>query len=303
MRKSNKKLMIVVSVLLSLVLITSSVVSGTMAKYVTSASTSESARGAKWGVNVEVEFSDAVKALCSDENEDGTLDEYVPVAKDGVLTVTLPNLPMAPGDDFTNAINLKITGRAEVRLRVTIGMDIDINNAFMVPNSIGNLANYNSTYTEDGSTLCVPISTVYNIFTTDNLSTPSAKYGPGWFVSSTNNAENIISRNFFGAMTTDSDLSLSTDSSGNYIATKSFAPGEEIVFHPTVFDRTVGTSGDFVIDDTRTIDHFGFGLKWMFERTAAGYKGAKIDWNEIETYIWEHNPKMSVTYIIKIEQI
>ena len=52
MQKTSKIMMITVSVLLSLVLITSSVVSGTLAKYTTTGESSDSARVAKWGITV-----------------------------------------------------------------------------------------------------------------------------------------------------------------------------------------------------------------------------------------------------------
>ena len=54
MRKANKIMMMTVSILLSFVLITSSVMSSTLAKYVTTGSASSStARVAKWGITIE----------------------------------------------------------------------------------------------------------------------------------------------------------------------------------------------------------------------------------------------------------
>lgn len=290
MRKNNKKLMIVVSVLLSLVLITSSVVSGTMAKYVTSASTSESARGAKWGVNVEVEFSDAVKALCSDEDEDGTLDEIVPVAKDGVLTVTLPNLPMAPGDDFTDAVSFKFSGKSEVRLKVSIDFIVQFNRAFTVPNTVGNFEEYAIAAKKDlqDNYVCMPIRFTANTFSKDG--TAYSDYKTPWKVNSSR-ADIDMGIDSVTSTKLGMDLTGKYSANGNLYCEKIFSPGEEIVFHPTN-------------DDSIDIDRIAYGLKWDFENLEPTYnEEKKLDFNEIETYILSKGPSVTVTYIIKIEQI
>ena len=126
MRKNNKKLMIVVSVLLSLVLITTSVVSGTMAKYVTSGSSSSSARVAKWGVNIEVDLDENFEKACGDG---------VKIVENGnSISVEIPNLKMCPGDDFTKAINVTISGQSEVKLKVNIECDAEYTQSeFTIP--------------------------------------------------------------------------------------------------------------------------------------------------------------------------
>ena len=78
---------------------------------------------------------------------------------------------------------------------------------------------------------------------------------------------------------------------GNLYCEKIFSPGEEIVFHPTN-------------DDSIDIDRIAYGLKWDFENLEPTYnEEKKLDFNEIETYILSKGPSVTVTYIIKIEQI
>ena len=72
MKKGNKILMIIVSLLLTLVLITTSVLSGTLAKYTTSSSSSDSARVAKWGADIKITTSDKLP---------GNLTPNIPVEK------------------------------------------------------------------------------------------------------------------------------------------------------------------------------------------------------------------------------
>ena len=78
---------------------------------------------------------------------------------------------------------------------------------------------------------------------------------------------------------------------GNLSAEKIFSPGEEIVFHPTN-------------DDNIDIDRIAYGLKWDFEHPEPTLNAEKkLDFNEIETYISSQSPTVTVTYIIRMEQI
>ena len=66
MRKANKIMMMTVSILLCLVLITSSVMSSTLAKYVTTGTAqSSTARVAKWGVNVDIKVDETALSKVS----------------------------------------------------------------------------------------------------------------------------------------------------------------------------------------------------------------------------------------------
>ena len=289
MRKINKIMMITVSILLCSVLITSCVLSGTLAKYTSVGRSSASARVAKWGVNIEVDFSDEVKTLCKDANKDGTLDELVPVAKDGVLTVTLPNLPMAPGDDFTDAVSFKFSGKSEVRLKVNIDFIVQFNQAFTVPNTVGNFEEYAIADNKDlqDNYVCMPIMFTANTFSKDG--TAYSDKTP-WKV---NSSRAEIDEAIDSVISTKLGMNLTGKNSanGNLSAEKIFSPGEEIVFHPTN-------------DDNIDIDRIAYGLKWDFEHPEPTLNAEKkLDFNEIETYISSQSPTVTVTYIIRMEQI
>ena len=289
MRKINKIMMIAVSILLCSVLITSCVLSGTLAKYTSVGRSSASARVAKWGVNIEVDFSDEVKTLCKDANKDGTLDELVPVAKDGVLTVTLPNLPMAPGDDFTDAVSFKFSGKSEVRLKVNIDFIVQFNQAFTVPNTVGNFEEYAIADNKDlqDNYVCMPIMFTANTFSKDG--TAYSDYKTPWKVNSSR-AEIDMAIDSVISTKLGMNLTEKNSANGNLSAEKIFSPGEEIVFHPTN-------------DDNIDIDRIAYGLKWDFEHSEPTLNAEKnLDFNEIETYILSKGPSVTVTYIIKIEQ-
>lgn len=291
MRKNNKKLMIVVSVLLSLVLITSSVVSGTMAKYVTSGNSSSSARVAKWGVNVEVDFSDEVKTLCKDANQDGTLDELVPVAKDGVLTVTLPNLPMAPGVDFTDAILLKISGSPEVKCKLKIDFSLEYTksgDAFIIPPEIMG-TNNSMIRTPFGYTFSYKPSTASGYIKT----IPMKAWNTGTWQDNDKNATQYIANSVIDMTAINAD----NTGSCNYWLEKNFTPNESIVFHPRKADKT--------IDKTVNVNDIAFGWYWPFEHSSNDYfdDGNIYNYNAIDEWIVKNQPNVVLKFTVSIEQV
>lgn len=103
------------SFLLVAVLISTSAISGTYAKYVTKAEGKEAARVAKWGVQVGVEGF-------SDKNDDGLfLTSY---AKDSTTsidtTVIAKQKVIAPGTKNTEGITFTLTGTPEVAVKVDV---------------------------------------------------------------------------------------------------------------------------------------------------------------------------------------
>lgn len=101
MRKINKIMMMTVAILLSLVLITSSVVSGTLAKYTTSSSTSDSARVAKWGVTVEASYGEEFHDVVTNKNETDEGKKVVITPNSDGIGVKITNLKLAPVLDTT----------------------------------------------------------------------------------------------------------------------------------------------------------------------------------------------------------
>ena len=114
MKKANKIIKITVVVLLSLTLITTCVVSGLFAKYVTVGDSLTTIGLKKFGVTVEMWNGEAF-----DDNIVSTVD-----SSSGTATVTIKNFDIGPGDDFSDAVHFKITGASEVPVKVTIGFDV-----------------------------------------------------------------------------------------------------------------------------------------------------------------------------------
>lgn len=118
MKKSNK-LMRVSGVLLVLTLITSCFVGGTFAKYVSEGKGDDTARVAKWGVEVEVK-GDGFKTKYGkdDVNSSITGSTVISSSEDKVV---------APGTKGTFA-GIKITGTPEVAVKIETTADVKFEN-------------------------------------------------------------------------------------------------------------------------------------------------------------------------------
>ena len=110
------------AVLLVLVLLSTCVVSGTFAKYVSTDTATDSAKVAKWGVTVEVESAAfektyATNGSVNDGDGNAIANSVVATEKD----------TLAPGTSGTLA-ELEITGEPEVAANVTITADLVLTN-------------------------------------------------------------------------------------------------------------------------------------------------------------------------------
>ena len=106
-------MMRVASVMLVLVLMTSSVISGTFAKYVTSGTGTDSARVAKWGVTVTAEGTTFAE----------TYETHDASASVGANSVFASADVVAPGTSKEMA-HVKLAGTPEVAVRVTYSADL-----------------------------------------------------------------------------------------------------------------------------------------------------------------------------------
>lgn len=106
----------IASMLLVLVLLTTCVISGTFAKYVTSDSAEDSARVAKWGVTVKATDAGTFEKEYAADDSTFTLATNTVVSSDSVL---------APGTkgEFTR---FDIAGTPEVAVRVTYVATVDL---------------------------------------------------------------------------------------------------------------------------------------------------------------------------------
>ena len=113
----KNKMMRLASGLLVAVLITTSTISGTFAKYVTADSATDSARVAKWGVTVEVTGDDAFGTKYDDA-----------VAAEGTKVVSSNgDNVLAPGTKGI-LMKAKVSGQPEVKVKVTGKVDLVLTN-------------------------------------------------------------------------------------------------------------------------------------------------------------------------------
>ncbi len=108
--KNNMKL---ACLLLALVLVTSCMVGGSFAKYVTSATANDAARVAKWGIEIATWNTDAEKATLFSADYDTTV-----TASNGT------DLLVAPGTKNTNTATFSIKGTPEVDFKLDFVMNV-----------------------------------------------------------------------------------------------------------------------------------------------------------------------------------
>lgn len=113
----KNKMMRLASVLLVCVLLTTSVISGTFAKYVTTAEGTDSARVAKWGVTITMSGDDTIfkSVYAKDDTTPGlTLTNSVEAATNG----STQDKVVAPGT--TGSTTFSITGTPEVAVKLDV---------------------------------------------------------------------------------------------------------------------------------------------------------------------------------------
>lgn len=135
MKKLTKTLTRVFVILLSLVLITSSVVSTTLAKYTVTKEGKTTAGLKKFGLDLKVTSSHDTTPAQSNKSGDS-------------LTLTFDDLTLKPGDNYPEAIKISVTGQPVVDARVTIDVTVTYNGEkFVINNSdFAWLGSTNKTY-------------------------------------------------------------------------------------------------------------------------------------------------------------
>ena len=122
MKKFTKRLTMIVAILLSLVLLTSSIVSTTLAKYVVAKSAQVKATLQTFGLTVTLESNtkNSNPILTKDTAESKQTGDSVSIKFNDVI--------LKPGDEtYKNAIKASIGGNANVAANVIITVDIECN--------------------------------------------------------------------------------------------------------------------------------------------------------------------------------
>lgn len=249
MPKANKIMMMTVSVLLCLVLLTTSAISGTLAKYTTTAESSASARVAKWGAKIDITLSDDVEGKL--ESKDYSNLSVIQFKQDEALG-------MGAGKSYPEALKIKFSGTSEVRLKVKLVIGIEYE---------GGLAKGDTHYVPMG------IKMKGNNGSVENLSDDFV--GGPWFSGTSadelvNNAQTAINNGIAGKLDFTSETA--------YVE-KIFAPNEPILFNvkddktnPTVNELVFGLEWPATYDDTTSNKYNEIG-QYLLEQCADGKFG------------------------------
>lgn len=286
MQKKNRIMMIAVSSLLCLTLISSCLVSGVFARYVTKDSAKVSTVFKKFGITVTAE-------------PHADLAQYVTSA-DGAVTLELNNVAgenvfkIKPGDDYSDAIRFTITGTAEVPVEVKISPSFAYTNNtyYKIPKGVGGLST---------ETQYMPLG-----FTFGGLYYDGETYSPKidndyvalpWLK---NTAANAMERVVVGNMLDKIDYTSSDTTSDTPYVLKKFEAGESILF----------TSK---IDSAKKVNAFDFGFVWPMEWSKddnPDFDHTVEEADQMMMYLysitngWNDDAyKLQITYTIQINQI
>ncbi len=271
MRKVNKILMATVSILLCLVLISTSVVSGIFAKF---------AINNKGKATASLKAFGATLTMTVDEDALEDAGATVVTAKDDKETthsVTITGLKMAPGESIMDAVKINISGTAGVDLKVVIEPKVVFNQAAfeaIVPNDC--LDDFYG----------VPIGLYYTAYDV-NSQKVIKPFVQTWNASHCNFQVN------WGCGTIEWDYDLKACSTNrNWEDTygwveKTFDAGENIVFYS--------------LNDNKTVNQFNFHLKWEDRGTG----DLEELYNVLDTAATNANPQPTVQIIlnVKVEQV
>ena len=124
----KNRMMRLASILLVCVLLTTSVIGGTFAKYITTDNDTDTARVAKWGVTVDVEVDGAFAT-----EYDADTKDLKDVAEAAITkTVASTDKVLAPGTKGTLLSKATITGTPEVAGKVTKVATVDLGDKWVV---------------------------------------------------------------------------------------------------------------------------------------------------------------------------
>lgn len=231
MRKVNKILMATVAILLCLVLLSTSIVSGIFARYVIKRDASVSLTLERFDVKIKITPDTAVlRAAGATVN----LTEVTTSATDkDTISVSITGLQMAPGDSFLDALNVQITGtpNTNVKLRTTYKVHYAHQTVYNIPKAYCGGTADSTPYLPIGFTLRVPNKSAFDVCYP-------------WTAGIENKVEEVIMRNTSIALF-DANLSkvddIETDDAYDYYYEELITKGTDIkTAYPNVEDFYMG---------------------------------------------------------------
>lgn len=228
--KANKILIKIVAILLCLVLISMSIVSGIFAKFVIEKSGSTTIKFNKFGVSVGLTLSDEFVEFLGGEEK---VADMMTVNGDSI-SINIPNLKMAPGDIWDKAFTVSIDGTPTVDCRFKFDVDLNL----------------------DGSKFTIPAGECD--FTSDGIYFPArfkvtTPFSSGYYSRTDNLSEDAMAQIFAYYFVYFQDLD-----NENYCLSRDYPSGGELFFN-------VSNKGSKGNDSFKSFD---LGFEWAFETDA-----------------------------------
>jgi hypothetical protein len=305
MRKANKIVMMTVAILLSAVLLTTSALSGTLAKYVTSGgSHSESARVAKWGVTVRawVDAGDIARLKAAGAT--------VNTSETDKAMVTITGLKLKPGDDFSDVIKFRVSGSPEVKARVKLTVQIKHRNIVLNKNGYNSISVPAGVADLNKTTYFMPLGYTFGANNASN------KYENNYFEGTEpwrayDGNENGATNSVIGVSVTEAALvagaatkidvtavNAGTGSNDDSYFYKDFDPNIPIALHPKNAKGTVNKN----IKINQFDMGFVYPLEWPPKDVSCAYTADQL--NTVSTYFGEVGKgQVEMLYTIEIIQI
>ena len=284
MKKANKILMAIVAILLSLVLLSTSMVSGIFAKFVIQHSAKNTITLGRFGVDVSI-----IPNTTAFENA-GANVELIKDEANNILSATVTGLKMRPGMDFSDALKVRFEGETNVDAFVIITFHFEyMLGDFKIPNGVANV-------TATSGINMMPIGLRFGALmdSTPVISNAYAGSTTPYRTQTADDAEdgyvNHIRKNIYCSFYYNVDEDTDT-----YIS-KNFDAGDKILFHP------YSDWNSKTVNENVNINEFEFGFDWPDEYS--DNKGYNYD--EAGTYLSQNTTALSqtisFTYTVKIQQ-
>ena len=147
-RKANKIVMAILLILLCLVLMTTSVVSGIFARFIEERKISMMLGFESFGLKVEVFIPQYIQDIAGVSYNEGEN----PNTKEGY--VTLSNLWLCPGDAYLDAVTVRVTGKPTTNAKITITPTLQFGN---INDFVIDKENFPTMMQEESSVVCIPM--------------------------------------------------------------------------------------------------------------------------------------------------
>ena len=325
MRKINKIMMATVSILLTLVLISSCVLSGIFAKYVTSKTASSQMQFEKFGVTVDMIVDEAklrsvlgadcavnLKSPTQAEKDAGKvwLETSTPdQIKAGINTVTIRNLALKPGDDLTDFVVFTIGGTANVKCKMTVDVDIayDIEN-FHIP--MDKAKEFGWIF-DDRECYAIPLGFSYDFSAEDGTKSESYEVCPYESLACGDLIEYQLYYDRIRYTMAKNPSNAPMDPKVSFY----YSDDKKECYFEKEFD--VGSEVCILANDNENdynkvaVTNMKYGIEWPEQATAKFFTDyynitnyGNINFNEIDSYIAsEKQPTIDLSYTVRVEQL